>query len=600
MTEYGRGPGSEPWHPDDPLYGDGWNGQQPQGGAPGPYDGGQHYQQPQWDDGAQQYGPGAGQQQYAQQPYGDQQYGWDPARTTGMAYGGDQGDPYGPAPSGPYPGERPDLYGTPGAYPPQPGHPGQPPYAEPGHPGRPYPEEQPYQEEPYGGPQQYPGQPHETQPFEPPSFEPQQADGPGPDPGAEPGPEAGPAPEPREEHPFFAGQEGRERGRGRYVEGDDEPGGADSDDADRRDRPKRRSGTACLLTGVILVGVLGGVGYLGYDFWQEHFGPAPDYSGQGTGTVQVEIPEGALGQEMGGILQKAGVVKSAGAFVEAQEANPKGKHIQPGVYVLHKKMSGAEAVTMMTDPASFNALIVPEGSRAPAIYAAVDKKLDVPAGTTKKVAAKQADKLGLPEWADDDPDIKDPLEGFLYPSRYSAAEGTKPVDVLRQMVSRAKKEYAKHDLAGDARKLGLKSPLDVVTVASLVQAEGKTDADFRKMSRVVYNRLKPGNTETNGRLEFDSTYNYLKGQSKLDLDPAELRRYDDPYNTYFYKGLTPGPIGNPGIEALNAALNPESGDWYYFVAIKGKTKFASTLEEHNRLVEEFNKSRREDRAAGRG
>jgi hypothetical protein len=94
----------------------------------------------------------------------------------------------------------------------------------------------------------------------------------------------------------------------------------------------------------------------------------------------------------------------------------------------------------------------------------------------------------------------------------------------------------------------------VVTKASLVQAEGKTHDDFRKMADVVYNRLEPGNQETNGKIEFDSTYNYIMKQSEIILNPDDLRNHDDPYNTYFYRGLPPGPIANPGEEAVEAAM----------------------------------------------
>ena len=96
----------------------------------------------------------------------------------------------------------------------------------------------------------------------------------------------------------------------------------------------------------------------------------------------------------------------------------------------------------------------------------------------------------------------------------------KPEDVLKQMVATANEEYGKYDLAAKAKELELENPLQVVTVASLVQAEGKTHDDFRKMAEVVYNRLKPTNTETNQLLQFDSTYNYLKGQSKIDISSS--------------------------------------------------------------------------------
>ncbi|MEU4213625.1 endolytic transglycosylase MltG [Streptomyces sp. NPDC026206] len=536
MTEYGRGSGSQPWHPEDPLYGDqGYNGQQ--------------------------YAQQQSQPPYGQQPHPEQQqYGWDPSQGAG-----------GPAPyaaaeqGGPYPGHSGTYAGGPSDY-----------YEyDTGNHGYP-----PQQQAPYAGEQQHGQQDDRSaQPQAPAREEPREEWREEPDedklslfdaPADIPSQPAGDDPEPRE---------GRGRGRERRGKG-----------KGREKKNKRRSGTACLLIAVVLVGVVGGGGYLAYDYWQTHFGAAPDFEGEGTGEVQVEIPKASSLTQMGQALQKAGVVKSVGAFTEAAGKSPKGKAIQAGTYTLRKEMSGAAAVEMMTNTANF--LTIAEGRRAVQIYGAIDEKLGLQAGTTKDIAKSQAKNLGLPEWANTDPNIKDPLEGFLYPSQYSAGKGTKPEAILKQMVARAKENYAKQDLEGKARELGLKSPLQLITVASLVNAEGMTHDDFRKMSRVVYNRLKPTNTETNGKLEFDSTYNYLKNQSKLDLSPKQIRAYDDRYNTYFYKGLPPGPIGNPGEQALKAAMDPEQGDWYYFVSINEKTTFTKNLQEHQKLVDEFNKSRK--------
>jgi UPF0755 protein len=165
----------------------------------------------------------------------------------------------------------------------------------------------------------------------------------------------------------------------------------------------------------------------------------------------------------------------------------------------------------------------------------------------------------------------------------------KPEDVLADMVNQAKKKYAEFGLDAKAKSLGLDSPLQVLTVASLVQAEGKNKDDFEKVARVVYNRLKKDNTETYGLLDFDSTVNYLRGESKLATGSVnQLRQLDDPYNTYKIKGLPPGPIDNPGEVAIKAALNPAEGDWYYFVSVsEDKTLFAETNEEQNRNREKY-------------
>jgi UPF0755 protein len=615
MTDYGRGPGSEPWPPEDPLFGDGYepdHGYQPppqhpqpqqqypqqqhpqqyqqqDGGWQDPYATGQHPQYPQQGYPQQQYPqqpqyPQGQQPQYPQHPQQGypQQANYDPYDTGSHQTGGyGYQDPYGgQQPQDPY--GRPDFYGQNGYPPPQ-----QPQYRQqPGPPqqGRPVPG-QPVPGQPVPG-QQMPGQPVPQQgaPFQQPgpggprSGHPQQT-------GAHPletapgdtgGWDADPEDDPRE-HAFFAGHDDEDdassaaggRGAGKSPKGG----------------KKRRSGFACLMVAVVLVGAGGGVVYFGYTFYQAHFGPAPDYAGQGTATeVQVDIPTGATATTMGNILKQAGVVKSVDAFVSAANKNTKSRAIQAGVYVLNTQMSAAAAVTMMLDPKSQNAMIIPEGMRDQQVYALIDKRLGLAKGAAYKAAQAQVKNLGLPDWADTSKTVKDPLEGFLFPSRYSVAKGMKPDALLRQMVGEAKKQYAQFDMAAEAKKQGLNSPLQLLTVASLVQAEGKTGNDFRQMAKVVYNRLSPSNSQTNGLLQFDSTYNYIKNANQTNIATKDIQSLNDTYNTYKFKGLPPGPIGNPGINALKAAMDPDSGNWWYFISLDGKTtQFTQTLAEFNKL-----------------
>ncbi|MCX3062529.1 endolytic transglycosylase MltG [Streptomyces beihaiensis] len=559
MTEYGRGQGPAPWHPEDPLYGDqGWGQQTGDGqtvhGGQGQYYPQQPYQQHQpqqayggdWGTGQQPQQPqhpGYGQQMYDQQGYdGSQQYpqgGWD---TTGQApaqaqypYAADPADPYGTGQNAAYNGEQPDYYDTPGAYPP------------PEPPGR--------------------------------------RRDPEPETDWDPGPDQG-------EHAFFAG-------------GDD----GDEDDEYERDggrgarrgrggrKPKkRRSGCACLVLTVIFAAGVGGVGYFGYQFYQDRFASPPDWSGDGNGeTVTVVIAKNSGGYAIGRQLKEAGVVESVDAFVAAQTSNPKGKSIQAGAYLLQKHMSAASAVDLLLSPKSRANLTIPEGTRNAKIYKMIDDRLKVPEGTTAKAAKKDYKKLGLPDWALDHPHTKDPLEGFLFPSSYGVAKGQKPDAVLKDMVSRATDMYDELGVEQKAKSLGLDGPWQLITVASLAQAEGTSHDDFRKMAEVVYNRLKPNNPQTYGRLEFDSTYNYVKNQSKINLSLTELRKDDNPYNTYYHKGLPPGPIGNPGEDALKGALDPTHDGWYYFISMDGKTsKFTKTNAEHQKLVDEWNAQQNKD------
>ncbi|MFF1841452.1 endolytic transglycosylase MltG [Streptomyces sp. NPDC058217] len=588
MTEYGRGPGSEPWHPEDPLYGDqGWDGQQaahgqsqygPQQSYPqDPYAQQQPQQMYPQHQQHQQYG--SPQDPYAQDPYGQQQQPQqhDPYAQDPYGQQQQQQQPYDPYAQQAAPQHQQynggwDTGQQPAAMPPYDGH----AQAQDAYGNR----QGGYgaSHDPYGTPEAYP-------PPQPPGRReaaPEQAPPRNPDWDPD---------EPEEEtHPFFTGVDD-DRDVRRPRDDDDEydddsresrTGGA----GERRGKGKKKSrnGCACLVVSLVLAGGLGGAGYFGYTYWQKQFGPAPDYSGQGSGSVEVEIPKLALGNEIGNILKEKGVVKSVDAFIAAQTENPKGKSIQAGVYVLKEHMSAAEAVKMMLDPKSQNLLIIPEGRTTRDVYKMVDTKLGLKAGTTKDVAKKNVGDLGLPDWADDDPAVDDRLEGFLFPAAYPVTKEMKPEAVLKKMVSRANQEYGKVDLESNAKKLGLKSPWQLITVASLVQAEGKYKHDFDKVARVVYNRLKPNNTETYGLLDFDSTVNYAKAQSTLDTGAvSNLRKFKDPYNTYYVHGLPPGPINNPGEAALHSAIKPTPGPWYYFVSVTAdKTVFAVTNEEHER------------------
>ncbi|MFF1307189.1 endolytic transglycosylase MltG [Streptomyces sp. NPDC058307] len=575
MTEYGRGQGSEPWHPEDPLYGDdGWGGQQAQTGQQSPYGGQpQHYpeqpQQPQYDNGGwgdgQQAAHGQAQQQYPQhdgqydqhqqynqqydqqQQYGQQQYDQQPYQDQSQQSYDDNGWAAGTQARIPYPADPSDPYGQQVAA-----------YGA---------EQQDY----YGSPDAYP-------PPEPPS---RRSAEPEPRTDWDPGPDQG-------EQAFFASDDDD------VVDSDDPQGGR----GDRRGRggkgsKKRKSGCACLVVLLVFGGGIGGVGYFGYHFYQNRFGAAPDYAGNGTSEmVTVQVPKGAGGYAIGRLLKDADVVKSVDAFVSAQEQNPKGKTIQAGAYLLKKEMSAASAVVMMLDPKSQNNVLVAPGVRNVIVYKKIDEKLDLASGTTKKIAKKEYKSFGLPSWADDNKQIKDPLEGFLYPGTYPAAKGMKPETVLKDMVSQAAEVYGKYDLEAKAKALKLDNPLQVITVASLVQAEGKTEEDYRKMAEVVYNRLNLANPETYGFLQFDSTFNYVKNESNIEISEKEINSNKDPYNTYTNKGLPPGPIDNPGDTALKATLNPTDDGWYYFVATDGvnKTEFAKTHAEFLRLKEKFNES----------
>ncbi len=231
-------------------------------------------------------------------------------------------------------------------------------------------------------------------------------------------------------------------------------------------------------------------------------------------------------------------------------------------------------------------LVIPEGRRASQVYAAVDKALALPPGSTKKSLAKAA--LKLPNDAEGDP------EGYLFPATYPLQEMTTPEKLLALMVDTANAKFNGAPITAGAQRNAM-NVYQAVTIASIVQAESATKADMGKVARVVSNRLERGMP-----LQMDSTINYALSRSAVRTTASD-RRIDSPYNSYQRMGLPPTPIDNPGEEAMRAAVNPPPGDWLYFVTVRpGDTRFTADYTEHQRNVAEFNAHRKEDgaRAAG--
>ncbi|MFF7449345.1 MULTISPECIES: endolytic transglycosylase MltG [unclassified Streptomyces] len=219
-------------------------------------------------------------------------------------------------------------------------------------------------------------------------------------------------------------------------------------------------------------------------------------------------------------------------------------------------------------------LVVPEGWRASQVYAAVDKALARPAGTTKKALAKAT--LRLPNDAEGNP------EGYLFPATYPLDEKSTPESLLSFMVNTANQKFNGAPIAAGAQRNAM-NVYQAVTIASIVQAEAATKADMGKVARVIFNRLERGMP-----LQMDSTLNYALNRSTLRTTEADTR-IDSPYNSYQRMGLPPTPIANPGEDAVRAAITPTPGDWLYFVTVKpGDTRFTASYEEHLRNVAEFN------------
>ncbi|MDO7866910.1 endolytic transglycosylase MltG [Nocardioides jiangxiensis] len=351
---------------------------------------------------------------------------------------------------------------------------------------------------------------------------------------------------------------------------------------------RKRVGGGCLLLLVLIVLMGGAVvagGIVGLDRIKEQFQGPEDYSGNGTTPVLVEVAAGDTADQIGVKLRDAGVVKSAQAYIDYARAHADASsQIQVGFYEVRKEMSAEAAFAVLSDPANqrTDKVTVPEGLRVVDVVALLVKHTDFSKAQFQKVLDHPG-QLGLPAYAKGNP------EGYLFPATYAFAPNARPVDMLKEMVARWRQAADKVDLEASAKRLGY-TPGELMTVAALVEAEGRGD-DMPKIARVIYNRIEhPGTAGTVGKLQIDATVNYALGRtgvahtSNADLDVAS------PYNTYRNAGLPPGPIEAPGDDALAAAAHPATGDWYYYVTVNlrtGETKFASTAAEFAKYKAEF-------------
>ncbi len=297
--------------------------------------------------------------------------------------------------------------------------------------------------------------------------------------------------------------------------------------------------------------------------------------------LEVEIAAGSSAAEVLDELQRRGLLPSrlAGRLYLAVAAS--GRTFRFGHYVIPPRSRPVEVLERILDGRVETVTItVVEGS-----LAATTAEVFADAGIGSVDEWRLL--LSRTEWVHDLAPEATTLEGFLFPDTYRFAVGLAPEGAARTMVDRFREVW--RELAG-AEGVPSGSVYDTVILASLVEAETSIAEERARIAGVFLNRLERGML-----LQCDPTVVYalkLRGQWRGKL----LRTHwqiDDPYNTYRYPGLPPGPINSPGAAALAAAITPERHSYLYFVAQPhGGHTFSRTLSEHNRAVAEARRKRR--------
>ena len=316
-----------------------------------------------------------------------------------------------------------------------------------------------------------------------------------------------------------------------------------------------------VVVGALLYGALRYTGLIG---------SAGDYSGSGTGSVEVVIQPGATGVQIGEALEEAGVVKTAQAFYQESLSDDRSSMIQPGTFRLRQQMSSEAAMDALLDSSNRieTRIVVPEGSRVTEIVEAIARGSDISEDDVEAALDDPAG-LGLPAEANGNP------EGYLFPATYTVDDGTTAQALLRQMVAKTIEVEQELNIEARAQELN-RSPEEILTLASIIEKEAQRDEDFPKVARALYNRL-----DEDIPLQLDSTAHYISEREGSPWTTEAEREDPSEYNTYRNIGLPPGPIGSPGRKSIEAALNPAEGDWLYFFTDKrGALYFNRSFEGH--------------------
>lgn len=285
-------------------------------------------------------------------------------------------------------------------------------------------------------------------------------------------------------------------------------------------------------------------------------------------TLEVTIAPGLPAAATADLLAERGVIGSAWMFRAAAKLSGDDRRIKPGTYRLRRGMSAGQAL---------RALIAGTSN---------DLRVVIPEGFSARQIAERLEANGLVKAADFIAVVgASRFEGFLFPTTYSFDRNWD----ARRVAERMRAEFARRvepefDKAAPKPSFTL---AQVVTLASIVEREAVLKEEKPMIAAVYMNRLR-----IRKMLEADPTVQYALGYWKKGLTLADLK-HPSPYNTYNHFGLPPGPICNPGVESIQAVLNPARTEAIYFVAdAKGGHVFSSTMEEHLKAKGRFKRERK--------
>lgn len=317
----------------------------------------------------------------------------------------------------------------------------------------------------------------------------------------------------------------------------------------------------------VLVAAIAVGGWLGWALWLPVTPPSQKF---------VLLKPGYSTKRIASELKSAGIIRSQDAFLLWHYFHRKGS-LKAGEYLFEQPATAADIHgRLVRGDIYFYTVVIPEGYTMFDIARAIE---EAGLGTSDDfVKTAKSDSSLI---ADLDPDALS-LEGYLFPSTYQFTRTQTMQDIVKEMVREFRQVAQQIGLSGDVHQ--------TVTMASIIEKETASPEERPLVASVYYNRLSKKIA-----LDADPSVIYaelLDGHYAGALHHADMQ-VESPYNTYRHAGLPPGPIGNPGKSALEAAMHPATSDYYYFVSDgNGHHRFAGNLEEHNRNVVAYRRAMR--------
>lgn len=355
-----------------------------------------------------------------------------------------------------------------------------------------------------------------------------------------------------------------------------------------------------LVTVLVLLILFGAGGFFGLRYAESALQPVDPNSKQ---YMTVQIPDGSNVQEIGSTLEKLGVIKNGLVFtLYAKYKNY--TVLKSGYYNLQKSMSVEDVIkelqkggTPEPQEVTLANLTIPEGYTLEQIAQTVGQlqgDFKEPLTAEAFLAKVQDENFIAQEVAKypnlleslptKDSGVRYRLEGYLFPATYTIKENTTVESLIDSMLAAMDKNLSSHYAAIKEKNLTVN---ELLTIASLVEKEGAKTEDRKLIAGVFYNRLNLG-------MPLQSNIAILYAEGKLGQnislsdDAAIDTSIDSPYNDYTKVGLMPGPVDSPSLDAIESSINQTKSDYLYFVANvqDGKVYYATTLEEHERNVQE--------------